>query len=115
METVNEKVLQYRQIIEDLLTRRSLVPYLEKSLRDRLFIDEKNDRYALIVEGWSRDERVYNVVIDLEINNGKIWIQADNTDVSVARELESKGVPKSDIVLGFRAPSVRPYTEYAVA
>jgi hypothetical protein len=35
--------------------------------------------------------------------------------VSVARELESKGVPKSDIVLGFRSPSVRADTEYAVA
>ena len=115
METVVEKVLRYRQIIEDLLTRRSAVPYLEKGIRDRLFFDEKNDRYALVVEGWSREERVHNVIIDLEINNGKIWIQADNTDVSVARELESNGVPKSDIVLGFRSPSVRAETEYAVA
>lgn len=115
METVNEKTLQYRQIIEELLTRRSAIPYLEKGIKDRLFFDEKHDCYALITEGWSREERVHNIIIDLEIINGKIWIQADNTDVSVARELESKGVPKSDIVLGFRSPSVRADTEYAVA
>lgn len=115
METVNEKVVRYRQIIEELLTRRSAVPYLEKGIQDRLLFDENHDRYALIAEGWSREERVHNVIIDLEILNGKIWIQADNTDVAVARELESKGVPKSDIVLGFRSPSVRADTEYAVA
>lgn len=115
METVDEKVLRYRQVIQNLLTRRSAVPYLEKGIRDRLFFDEKNDRYALVVEGWSREERVHSVIIDLEITNSKIWIQADNTDVSVARELEAKGVPKSDIVLGFRSPSVRADTEYAVA
>ena len=89
METVTEKIIRYRQIIEELLTRRSSVPYLETGIRDRLFFDEKNDRYAVIAEGWSRNERVLNIVIDLEILNGKIWIQADNTDVSVARELES--------------------------
>jgi XisI protein len=34
-------------------------------------------------------------------------VQADNVDIAVARELGAKGVPKSDIVRGFRCPSVR--------
>ena len=33
----------------------------------------------------------------------------------ILRELEEAGVPKHDIVLGFRHPDVRPLTEYAVA
>ena len=39
----------------------------------------------------------------------------DNTDAVVAHDLERAGVPKTDIVLGFQPPDVRPLTEYAVA
>jgi hypothetical protein len=51
----------------------------------------------------------------LDIIDGRIWIQCDNTDFVVAHDLERAGVPKKDIVLGFQPPEVRPLTEYAVA
>lgn len=37
------------------------------------------------------------------------------TEHGLARELEETGVPKSDIVLGFQPPDVRPLTGYAEA
>ena len=90
--------------------------YLEKSIRDRTLFDEKQDSYAVISAGWADGkEWVHDVVADLEIINGKVWIHADNTDVVIARQLERHGVPKSDIVLGFRSPEARPETGYAVA
>lgn len=46
--------------------------------------------------------------------DGKIWVQYDGTEEGVATELVDAGVPKVDIVLGFRHPSVRQYTEFAV-
>jgi hypothetical protein len=58
---------------------------------------------------------VLHITVSLEIINGKVWIQADNTDAVFARKLEEEGIPKSDIVLGFRSPEMRPYTEYAAA
>jgi hypothetical protein len=115
METMKEKLGRYRQIIKEVLTKRAAVPYLEAGIRDRTLFDEESDSYAVISEGWQGTERIHDVVLDLEIRQGKVWIQADNTDVAVARELEERGIPKSDIVLGFRSPDVRPYTEYAVA
>ncbi len=108
-----QKTAQYRQIIQAYLTRFASIPNLEESIRDRTLFDLHNDSYAVIAEGWDGEERVHFVVAHLEIINGKIWIQADNTDVAIARELETAGIPKSDIVLGFRSPSVRPLTEYA--
>ncbi len=54
-------------------------------------------------------------MIHIDIVDGKLWIQADNTDRAVASELVEAGVPKSDIVLAFRLPEVRKYTAYAVA
>ncbi|MBO0861188.1 MAG: XisI protein [Chloracidobacterium sp.] len=115
METVKQKTEKYRQLIQEYLTRFAAIPNLESGVRDRTLFDRQNDSYAVIAEGWDGEERVHFIVAHLEIIDGKIWIQADNTDVVIARELEAAGVPKADIVLGFRPPSIRPLTEYAAA
>jgi hypothetical protein len=115
METVEDKAYRYRQIIQNLLARLAAIPNIERGIEDRVLFDEANDNYAVIAEGWDGEERVHHVVAHLELINGKVWIQVDNTDLVLARELESKGIPKSDIVLGFRAPGIRSESEYAVA
>ena len=115
METLEAKSARYREIIRQLLTEWAAVPYATKGIQSRTLFDESQDRYAVISEGWLGNERVLDIILNLEIINGKVWIQADNTDIVIARKLEEKGIPKSDIVLGFRSPEMRPYTEYAVA
>jgi hypothetical protein len=77
--------------------------------------DSEHDRYLVIAIGWVGPERHHDIVIQLDIINGKIWLQCDNTNVVIAHDLERAGVPKHDIVLGFHHPDVRPLTEYAVA
>lgn len=49
------------------------------------------------------------------MNDGKIWIQQDFTEEGLANQLVELGVPKTDIVLGFRTPYVREFTGFAVA
>lgn len=115
METLNEKLDKYRQAIQQILARLAAIPLIGTDAQDRVLFDRERDSYALIAEGWDGEKRVHHFVVHLEIINGKVWIQVDNTDVVIARELEAYGIPKSDIVLGFRAPSVRPLTDYAVA
>ncbi len=115
MENVAGKTAQYRKIIEELLEWFAVIPNLVGGIHDRTLFDERNDSYAIIAEGWQGADRVHNIVAHLEIINGKVWIQADNTDIVIARKLEAEGIPKSDIVLGFRLPEVRPETGYAVA
>ena len=39
----------------------------------------------------------------------------NNTELEAASELVRKGVPKTDIVLGFHPKEVRALTDYAVA
>ncbi len=50
----------------------------------------------------------------MEIKDGKIWIERDGTEIGVANELVEAGVPKQDIVLAFRAPYKRKFTEFPV-
>jgi hypothetical protein len=58
---------------------------------------------------------VYGCVIHVDIKDGKIWIQRDRTEVGVANELVNAGFPKQDIVLAFKAPYKRKFTEFAVS
>jgi hypothetical protein len=49
-----------------------------------------------------------------DIEDGKIWIQYNGTEESIAERLVQMGVPNSDIVLGFHSPFKRQFTPYAV-
>ena len=115
MESVDERIARYRQIIQEILSRLAAIPNLEEGIEDHTVFDTQTDGYAVIAEGWDGEERVHHIVAHMEILNGKVWIQADNTDLVIASKLESRGIPKSDIVLGFRPPAVRSESEYAVA
>lgn len=115
MENLSEKTARYRALIKDILATFANAPYAIETLRDRALFDEANARYVVISDGWVRDKRYYGIIIDAEIVNGKIWLHADNTDISVAEKLTAQGVPKTDIVLGFRRPEIALELGYAAA
>lgn len=106
---------QYRQIIKNVLLEHTHVPYSYGDIQNKVVADDAINSYLLMSMGWHDDKRIHGVLVHLEIKDGKIWIQRDGTEYGVARELEKAGVAKSEIVLGFQEPAVRPYTEYAVA
>ena len=56
---------------------------------------------------------VYGTIIHVDIRDGKIWIQRDFTEEGVARKLVDLGVPKTDIVLGFKPPYMRQFNDFA--
>jgi hypothetical protein len=59
--------------------------------------------------------RVHGCLIHVDIVDDKIYIQRDGTGVGVANELMRAGVPKEHIVLAFRSPEMRRFTDFAVA
>ncbi len=77
--------------------------------------DSDSDQYAILSEGWDQQRHHHGCLIHIEIRNGKVWIQRDGTEDGVATELVEAGIAKSDIVLGFHEPSVRPHTGFAIA
>jgi hypothetical protein len=105
----------YRQVVEDVLTVYTKIPYAHGQLRCEALFDREHDRYALVTLGWSAGKRVHFPLVHIDIIGGKLWIEKDNTEDGVATELVQAGVPKSQIVLAFRSPEVRQHTEFAVA
>jgi hypothetical protein len=105
----------YRQVIERVLGAYTKIPYSHGELRCEALIDRERDRFMLITLGWNAGQRVHFCLVHIDLVNGKVWIEKDNTEDGVAVELVQAGIPKSQIVLAFRSQEVRKQTEYAVA
>jgi hypothetical protein len=115
MDSADNRLNRYREIIEQTLTEIASYILQDSQSPHKTVFDRHADSYALIEVGWVDNQRVHQFIIHLKLINGKVWVQADHTDLNVTRELERTGIPKSDIVLGFQPPAVRRYTEYATA
>lgn len=97
-----DKINNYRQI---------LCQFLEEFAHDdpeaQLIFDGERDRYLVMHVAWRNDYRIYGCAIQLDLIEEKVWIQNNSTEVLVDRELIKMGINPQDIVLGFRAPSIR--------
>ena len=78
--------------------------------------DAQHGHYQVIRTGWHRDVFEYNVIFHFQIKpTGKVWILVNNTDILVTDDLTERGIPASDIVIGFLPESMRPYSGFAIA
>ncbi|MBD1859632.1 MULTISPECIES: XisI protein [Leptolyngbya] len=110
-----EKLDQYRQIIQSVLMPYTQIPYSHGDLICKPIFDQQRDSYLLMTLGWDRKTRVHGCLVHLDLIDGKVWVQRDETEDGVTRELLEAGIPKQDIVLAFHPEDVRPYTGYAIA
>ncbi|BAZ22033.1 XisI protein [Kalymmatonema gypsitolerans NIES-4073] len=111
MDTLNT----YRRIIKDVLVPYTQIPYSHGDIQCKTVFDSENDSYLLITFGWDGVKRIHGCLVHIDIIDGKVWVQRDDTEDGVTYELVTAGIPKDRIVLGFHPPNVRPHTGYAVA
>ena len=111
-----DEVATSQQIIMNLLKPYEQLQYANGEIRNKAIFERESERYLIMSDGWENTgRRIHGCLIDLEIINGKIWVQRDVTEYGIACELIEAGIPKERIVLGFKEPKVRPYTGFAVA
>jgi hypothetical protein len=108
--------LKYRDIIKSVL--QSHADYrttLSDGYTSQVLFDEERGQYLVLDLGWNGDQYLHSTPIHLSLMDHKIWVQCDDTEEGVSTELLAAGVPREDIVLGFRHPKVRQHTGFAVA
>ena len=110
-----ENLDTYRRIIRRIITEQTKVPYSYGEIRFEPVFDAENDRFLLMIEGWNQYKRVHGCLLHLDLKDGKIWIHRDGTDYGIANDLLNAGIPKDRIVLAFKSPELRKYTEFAAA
>ena len=111
-----EKIHNYRTIIKQILSQYASYKPSYGEIEIQTLFDLENDHYQVFWLGWNaKDDRVYGCSLHLDIKAGKIWIQANNTEMDIAEVLVAKGVSKEDIVIGLQPVYLRPYAGYAIA
>jgi hypothetical protein len=83
-----DRVDKYRQIIREFLTS-----FAQNNENDQLVFDNDHDRYLVIHNEWCNNRQMYGTSIHLDLIEGQIWIQQNNTEIY--------------LVLGLRAPAIR--------
>lgn len=107
--------LNYRELIKKLIEKHQKGWGENESIETRMIFDEKRDSYLLMNIGWEDEHRVLECPIHIHLKKGKIYVERDFTEDGIAQDLVLLGVPKEDIVLAFRSPFVRQFSEFSVA
>jgi hypothetical protein len=99
-------------IIERLLEEIAR-PGISSEIEYQVVTDTKHHHYQVVANGWRGMTRTFGIVVQIDLKDGLVWVQEDNTDYGVAEALVRHGISKDRIVLGFHAPYKRPYTGFA--
>jgi len=109
------EVSQYPSLLRKIINDYAAIPSAVGEIDTEVIIDESKGHYELMRSGWVNGRRVHGALIHVDIRDGKIWIQHDGTERGVANELVTAGVAKDKIVLAFKSPQLRKYTDFAEA
>lgn len=109
-----DRLEHYRQSIREFLDKYVDV-WREKDVETQLVTDSERDHYLLLRVGWEGEKRINHPVFHFDIKDGKIWVQENNTDVELDKDLEEMGISKKEIVVGFHHPLMREHSNYATA
>ena len=111
MDTLDD----YRRLVETVLKDQTRVPFHNGDIQIQTVFDRESDRYLVMLVGYDTFRRVHGCLVQVDIINGKLWIQRDGTYYGVADRFVEAGVPKEQIVLAFHSPSERELSEFAAA
>ncbi len=106
--------LKYQNIIKNILQKHAdYRATLPDGYNSQVLFDDERGQYLVLDIGWSGNNYLHATPIHLSLIGNNIWIQYDDTEEGVATDLIEAGVPKENIVLGFRHPKVRQHTGFA--
>jgi hypothetical protein len=92
--------LDYRAIVMQLLTKMCQPSDVIGEIETQPIFDREHDRYLILSQGWRAQERIYQVLVHLDIHDGKIWIQRNQTEADLEADLVGLGIPDTDIIRG---------------
>ena len=111
-----DKMKKYQKILKEVLTYYALKPYSKNSkMESHLIINEEKTQFLFFRIGWEGKKFCHSLYFHFQIKNKKVWLLKNNTDIEIGKKLVEKGIPKSDIVIGFVSEFERTTEGYALA
>ncbi|MFN8442530.1 MAG: XisI protein [Caldilineaceae bacterium] len=97
----------YKQVVKNLLSQ-----YEEQKTEwteVELVFDDQRMSYLVMQVGWHKEERYHNCLVHIDIRNGKIVIQENNTEDLLDEKLIDMGIPADKIYLGLLPPKAHTF------
>ena len=111
-----DKIILYKAIARAIVSdAAAMLPAEEDGIENQLIIDDERGHYLLFGVGWEREKRYfYATFIHIDVKaNGRVWLQHDGTSLRIAEDMIQRGIPKTDIVIGFQSPAARKMMDFA--
>ena len=95
----------YQTCVKSLLSRYERLN-TEWSIIETIF-DDAQMRYMVLRIGWNDQRRIHLCLVHIDIQDGMVIIQANNTEDALDDELVALGIPREKIDPGILPPNVR--------
>ena len=111
-----DRIKYFEECILEILVPFSKLKFSTiKDGGNSLVVDKENRRYQVITMGWEKGKFIHECPLHFDIINGKIWVQRNMTDIDLDDFFWTKGISKSEIVLGFLQSELRADSSFATA
>jgi hypothetical protein len=95
METTNQLLEQWREILEKILKYYASLPYRYGNVTNQVIVSRDllaaalrdRNHFMLVHEGWENHRRIYGTITHAKIRDGKIWIHYDGIEDGITDEL----------------------------
>ena len=96
-----DKLSLYLKIVTDYLQECKEYISGGKPSTWQTVVDREQKHFLLLSSGWQDGRYNYCLALHLDMVDDKIYIQRNNTEWLISKELIAKGVAPADIVLGY--------------
>lgn len=111
-----DKITKYKKILKEEMEYQATIPFSNaKDLETHLIINKEETEFIILKLGWVNKIFKHGLLFHFEIKGEKVWLYKNHTDIDIGSRLADKGIPKSDIVLGFVSKMERTTEGYALS
>lgn len=75
-----------------------------------LLFDDERLRYMAVRVGWHKQKRIHLCLIHIDVREGSVIIQANNTEDEIDAELVEADIPREKICFGWLPPEAQALT-----
>lgn len=79
----------------------TLTPINFRNANNQVITDPENGHYLLVRLGWQDDRYLYNTVFHFDLQDNKVIVRRNQTDLDIVEELGAYGILEDDIQLAF--------------
>ena len=95
----------YKNCIKQLLSEYESLKKDDACIE--LIFDDNRMHYMVIWIGWEKDKRIHQCAVHVDVCDGNVVIQWNDTEEQIDKELIEMGIPKDKICLGLIPPNFR--------